>query len=205
MKLTLTRLHTHFVSSTRKNTKSQRIFFTAFILLSLFVGAAWMGTSYGRPVLASLAGRAATLAGPNNQVGKIFANTAKRLSVSGHRGASAYSPMAGVISGTVFRDWNGNGKQDPATAVRIPEVGIGGITITAYSVAGPAGTATSVADGSYSLTTTDAGNGPYRVEFTNLPAGLSYGPAGTTSGTAVQFVAATPSGGVSIGLNDPKD
>jgi uncharacterized repeat protein (TIGR01451 family) len=205
MKLTLTRLHTHFASSARKNTKSYRLFFNAFILLSLFVGAAWMGTSYGRPALASLAGRAATLAGPNNQVGKIFAKTAQRLAVSGPRGASASSPLAGVISGTVFRDWNGNGKQDPATAIRIPEVGIGGITITAYSVAGPAGTATSAADGSYSLTTTDAGNGPYRVEFTNLPAGLSYGPAGTTSGTAVQFVAATPSGGVSIGLNDPKD
>ncbi|MBI1761341.1 MAG: carboxypeptidase regulatory-like domain-containing protein [Acidobacteria bacterium] len=115
-------------------------------------------------------------------------------------------PLAGVISGTVFRDWNGNGKQDPATAVRIPEVGIGGITVTAYNTSGNAvGTATAAADGSYSLTTNDASNGPYRVEFTNIPAGLSFGPAGMTSGTAVQFVATAPSGSVSLGLNDPKD
>lgn len=205
MKLTLTRLHTHFAKLARKTKQSQRVFLIASILLSLFVGFAWLGMPFGRPALASLAGRAAILAGSNNQVGKIFANTAKRFAVSGHTGVSTPGLMTGVISGTVFRDWNGNGKQDPATAVRIPEVGIGGITITAYSVTGPAGTATSAADGSYSLTTTDAGNGPYRVEFTNMPAGLSYGPAGATSATAVQFVATTPSGGVSIGLNDPKD
>ena len=204
MKLTHTRLHTRFAKSTQKGPKGKQTLRLLLLASALLGGFALFAMPSARPALAALAQQAATLTGPQNQIGKIFATTAKRLTARMGTGVSA--PAAGIISGTVFRDWNGDGNQGPATAVRIPEPGISGVTITAYNAAGAAvGTATSGADGTYSLTTSDAGTGPYRVEFTNIPAGLSYGPAGATSGTAVQFVATTPRGGVSLGLNEPKD
>jgi uncharacterized repeat protein (TIGR01451 family) len=197
MKLTLTRLHTRLKNKTKKANNSLRL---TVLSLALLAGLAILATPFARPALASLAQRAATATGPENQVGRLLATTARRLAAAPKRN------LAAAINGTVFRDWNGNGKQDPATSVRIPEIGIGGVTVTAFDTSGASvGTATTAADGTYSLNTNDAGNGPYRVEFTNLPAGTSYGPAGPNSGTAVQFVAATPSGSVSLGLNDPKD
>jgi uncharacterized repeat protein (TIGR01451 family) len=195
MKLTLTQIYTRLTTTAKQANLPLRLM---VLSCGLFSGVAWLATPVARPTLAALAQHAATVAGPDNQVGQLLATTANRL--------SAGPALAAAINGTVFRDWNGNGKQDPATTVRIPEVGIGGVTVTAYNAAGAnVGSATTAADGTYSLNTNDVGNGPYRVEFTNLPAGVSFGPAGPNSGTAVQFVSQTPSGAVSLGLNDPKD
>lgn len=201
MKLTLTRLHTHLKQTINQAPQPLRL---ALLSLALFLGLAWWVTPAARPALAALAQRAATVTGQESQIGKVLTNAAQRLQAAAKGRATVV--LAAAINGTVFRDWNGNGKQDPATSVRIPEVGIGGVTVTAFNAAGAnVGSTTTAADGTYSLNTNDAGNGPYRVEFTNMPAGTSYGPAGPNSGTAVQFVSTTPSGSVSLGLNDPKD
>jgi uncharacterized repeat protein (TIGR01451 family) len=204
MKLNLTRLHTRPTTPARTAQQSHRFLLLAASFLLGPLALTWGAGAVVRPALAVIAEKAAAYTGRDNQVGQLFGATARRLAAGTSRTTGA--KLAGTITGTVFRDWNGNGQQDPATAVRIPEPGIAGVTVTAYNVAGNAvGTATSTQDGTYSLVTNDAGTGPYRVEFTNPPAGLLFGPAGSGSGTAVQFVTSTPIGNVSLGLNDPKD
>jgi uncharacterized repeat protein (TIGR01451 family) len=112
----------------------------------------------------------------------------------------AQSPLveaAGVITGTVFRDFNGNGTLDAN------EIGVPGVTVSAYDSAGAAqGTATTLGDGTYSLSAT--GTGPYRIEFTDFLATDQPGPYGTSSGTTVQFVPDGNSSGVNVGLNYPR-
>ena len=99
---------------------------------------------------------------------------------------------AGQVVGTVFLDFNANGLLDAAgtvanvgsgTTPTAADAGVGGVVVTAYDAANVAqGAATSAANGSYTLAL--ANTGPYRLEFTNLPAGLSYGPrAGGASGS----------------------
>ena len=76
------------------------------------------------------------------------------------------------ISGTVFRDFNFDSTRQAGTAAGEP--GVAGIEVRAYdasnSQVGP--TATSAADGSYTLTGLAAAT-PYRIEFT-LPASLGH-------------------------------
>lgn len=88
----------------------------------------------------------------------------------------------GTITGTVFSDIDSDGVKDAA------EVGVAGVAIAAHNAAGMAGSAVSSANGTYTLSTT--GSGPYRLEFTNIPAGFdpSRVQAGS-NGTSVQFVA----------------
>lgn len=128
---------------------------------------------------------------------------------------------SGTYSGTVFRDYDGNGSQGTC------EPGVGGVVVTLYdSTNAASGTATSFgyvcasngvpdasctgaltpALGSYSINSSNTG--PYRVEFTMPASGLSFMQPGAnpsavnTSQTTVQFVA---NGGatVNLGLNDP--
>ncbi|MCX6046059.1 MAG: carboxypeptidase regulatory-like domain-containing protein [Chloroflexi bacterium] len=106
---------------------------------------------------------------------------------------------AGVITGTVFRDLNANGNFDNAT-----EPGVGGVIITAYDATGvKQGSTSSAANGIYTLSAT--GIGPYRIEFTNLPANLKPGPAGSQSGTTVQFVAGNSANNINLGINNPAE
>src|SRR5262249_16018811 len=77
------------------------------------------------------------------------------------------------------------------------------VTVTAYDSAGVVrGTATSGSTGAYTLNAT--GTGPYRIQFTNLPAGFVDSQRGTGSGTTVQFV---PNGNstASLGLSRASD
>ena len=54
------------------------------------------------------------------------------------------------VSGTVFRDFNGNGTKDNTATFN--EIGLAGITITAYDASGAlVGSATSAADGTYTI------------------------------------------------------
>ncbi|MBO0933878.1 Ig-like domain-containing protein [Fibrella aquatilis] len=105
------------------------------------------------------------------------------------------------LSGTVFRDFSANGTREAPG-----EIGVGGITVTATSINGVVTTTTTssaVASlGNYSFT--PGGTGPFRVEFSGLPAGYFPGPKGTGSGTSVQFVAAG-STNVNLGINYPTD
>ncbi|MCB0044461.1 MAG: hypothetical protein KDD92_03430 [Caldilineaceae bacterium] len=90
---------------------------------------------------------------------------------------------AGTITGTAFRDFNLN------AAVDAGEPGIYGIVVTAYDATGTnQGSATTAADGTYTLNAT--GTGPYRIEFT-FPAdgSLDFLQPSLAGNTTVQFVA----------------
>ncbi|MEZ4664050.1 MAG: SdrD B-like domain-containing protein, partial [Caldilineaceae bacterium] len=115
--------------------------------------------------------------------------------------ASSVAPVAaGPISGNVFRDFNADGV-DAGTG----EPGVAGVTVTVYDPDGVArGSATTDANGNYTITPTGAG--PYRVVFSNLPAGYYPTKRGAGNGTSTQFV--TTAGGASninFGINDPVD
>ncbi len=128
--------------------------------------------------------------------------------------ATEWRPRAsGTITGVVFEDFNGNGTRDTTTTV--PSAGAGttrmavdrgwaGITVSVFDSAGaPQGSTTTGATGAYSLAAT--GTGPYRIEFTNLPAG--YRPSAVAAGvsgngTTVQFVADGNSSDVNLGILD---
>ena len=106
---------------------------------------------------------------------------------------------AAPISGTAFEDFNDNGTRDSGPAV---DSGVGGITVTAYGADGaPVASATTAADGTYTLNVPDAA-GRVRVEFTGLPAGYQPARHGSRSGTTVQF-ATGPASGVDVGVLQP--
>lgn len=129
------------------------------------------------------------------------------------RGQSRMVAVAGVISGTVFQDYNYNGKRDTTTTLAnggqgafstAVDRGVAGVTVTAYDASNAvAGTATAGADGTYSLNA--SGNGPYRLEFTNLPAGYFPGPVGDNSLSNVRFTADTSASNMDFGIVLPAD
>ncbi len=119
----------------------------------------------------------------------------------------------GTVTGTVFQDYNANGTRDTtgsltndgggAVAVAADR-GIAGVTITAYDSGGVAsGATTSASNGSYTLTLTRTG--PYRIEFTGLPASFEQGPYGTNDGSSVRFVPDGGAVGIDLGVNIPAD
>lgn len=119
-------------------------------------------------------------------------------------GSSAHA----AITGTVFRDFNGNGTQQTSNPT---EPGVAGVVVTAFDSAGVSqGTATSAANGSYSITATGAA--PYRVEFTLSATGIcatsgidfSSG-GGSSNGTSVQFVASGTAANVNFAVHNPSD
>jgi hypothetical protein len=138
------------------------------------------------------------------------------------------SPLAGIITGTVFQDFNGNGNLDTALTIANAgtgtvgvaiDRGIAGVTVTAICVTslgpdGVIGTAddvrttypsvTSGATGVYSIATTAAvvNARACRVEFSNLPTGYQYGAQGVANGTATQFVADNATN-VNFGISYP--
>jgi len=126
-------------------------------------------------------------------------------------------PLAGTISGRVFQDFNQNGLYDTsggtAAAPTAVDIGVQGVSVTAYDSSGVAqGTTTSAANGTYSLAAT--GTGPYRIEFTTIPTGYApsarstdsvLGGSGTNSGSTVQFVNNGNTSNVNLALNRGKD
>jgi SdrD B-like domain len=101
------------------------------------------------------------------------------------------------ISGTVFRDINGNGLVD----VNPIEPGIQGITINVFNASDAlVGTTTSIAGGTYSITPTSIA--PFRVEFI-IPAALNYyasSASGSIYGTAVRFITTATQANVNFAL-----
>ncbi len=127
--------------------------------------------------------------------------------------APAGSAASGVITGVVFQDYNSNGVRDIDPVVNAngagaiglaTDRGVQGVSVTAYNSSGAvAGSSVSGADGSYSLTA--AGVGPYRIEFSNLPAGFQPGPRAGGAGTTVQFVPDGNSSNVNLALVIPQE
>ncbi|MGI8811198.1 MAG: hypothetical protein ACR2IH_01560 [Pyrinomonadaceae bacterium] len=133
--------------------------------------------------------------------------------------------LAGTLSGTVFQDFNGNGTFDSATVINNDALGTVGVAIDrgvanvevrAYDALGanvtPGGVVLTGASGTFSITTTGAGAGPYRIEFTALPTGYYpsarstdsvNGGAATNSGSTVQFVSAGATTSISRSITPP--
>ncbi|GAB2596136.1 hypothetical protein GCM10027190_50480 [Spirosoma areae] len=107
------------------------------------------------------------------------------------------------MKGVVFRDFDLNGSRSDTLPI---EAGVSGITVRAFVDLNktPVST-TSGPDGTYFFSSTDAPAGQrIRIEFDNFPAGNYTGPAGTGSGTSVQFAKA-PAENVNLGINYPAD
>ncbi|MDW8145715.1 MAG: SdrD B-like domain-containing protein [Roseiflexaceae bacterium] len=125
---------------------------------------------------------------------------------------------AGIISGNVFRDFDGDGVRDTH------EPGVGGITVTAYDPSGAvAGIAVSFATlclgpgnpiaectapntpaiGSYALSA--AGTGPYRIEFSGWPAYMRPAVQGASNNTSIQFVPDGNSSNINFALHNPAE
>lgn len=121
-------------------------------------------------------------------------------------GTSVFSTfLAGSITGKVFLDYNGSGTYENS-GTQLESL-VGGVTVTAYDGAGNAqGTTTTsaTADGlGNNFTLTATGTGPYRLEFTNVPAHLRPGVFGTGAGTSVQFIPDGNSSNINFALTDP--
>jgi uncharacterized repeat protein (TIGR01451 family) len=117
--------------------------------------------------------------------------TTLALAVTGSAPAGAAS---GTVSGTVFRDFNSDGFMNTAATTARPavDVGVGGVTVKAYSAAGAELTsATTASNGTYTLVyeTGDATTN-VRIEFTN-PAGYQSGPRGAATGNANDVLSGT--------------
>lgn len=129
------------------------------------------------------------------------------------------SQVANTISGKAFLDYDAEGFFNPTYSNARPavDVGVAGVTVTAYDVNNNVvGTAVTTApEGKYTMSVT--GSAPYRVEFTNIPDG--YVPGMTTvssmsnatnpplteftAGPRVQVVVNDSEKNVNIALVDP--
>ncbi|MEZ5306296.1 MAG: C25 family cysteine peptidase [Pyrinomonadaceae bacterium] len=113
---------------------------------------------------------------------------------------------AGTISGRAFLDYNLNGVFDttgvaPNYSI---DVGVSGIVVTAYDSSGVVrGSATTLADGTYSLSA--SATGPYRIEFSSLPSGFHPGQVGATGQTTVRFVNNGTTNNVDLSLTNQKN
>lgn len=111
------------------------------------------------------------------------------------------------ITGTVFQDFNGNGKRDNvggATLSQAVDRGLAGVTVRAFAEDGSlCDTKASAADGSYALSVGNCAGTKFRVEFSGLPAGFNSTQVGDDSRTSVRFVAA--GGTASFGAYRPGD
>ena len=111
------------------------------------------------------------------------------------------------VSGTAFRDFNGNGTQ--GTAAPNLELGASGITVTAYLPNGSMVVTTTDASGAYSFSAAQIPSGTQvRIEFEipNISGSCGNGTTyqGPSGGTSVQFV----SGGannVNFGISNPAE
>ena len=105
---------------------------------------------------------------------------------------------SGTIGGVVYRDLDADGIRD------LREVGLSGITVTAYNAAGASvATATTDAKGAYRLTGLTDG-AQVRLEITGLPSYLRPGPVGTDCRTTV-FFTASPVDNYNVGAASPPD
>ena len=117
----------------------------------------------------------------------------------------------GAITGRAFLDFNANGILDTSTITNngagtitgTADQGVPGIIVRAFDGNNAAqGSATTDSTGNYTLNAT--ATGPYRLEFSTPSGGTYFGPQGTGSGTAVQFVNDGPSANVNLSITSPE-
>jgi hypothetical protein len=113
----------------------------------------------------------------------------------------------GSVTGRVYRDFNSNGSFDSGntpTSGIANDRGLAGIVATATDARGKVWTATTDADGAYSIPVEGSAGSAVRVEFSGVPAEYQPASHGTDNGTSVQFVSVGDSG-VDYGVNAPDD
>jgi len=108
------------------------------------------------------------------------------------------SADANTVSGVVFTDYNDNGVRGAG------DIGVAGITVTAYNAAGAVVGAPVLTNATGNYTLAIPNGTPVRLEFTGIPASLRPGAFGRDSGTTVQFVT-SPAAGVDLGLSKPDE
>ena len=111
------------------------------------------------------------------------------------------------VSGTAFRDFNGNGTQGIATPNL--ELGASGVIVTAYLPNGSSVVTTTDAAGDYSFTAAQIPSGTQvRIEFEIPPTTAcnsgSVNYSGASGGTSVQFVSGGASN-VNFGISNPAE
>ncbi|MBC7898560.1 MAG: hypothetical protein H7070_00780, partial [Saprospiraceae bacterium] len=125
--------------------------------------------------------------------------------------------FAGTITGRAFQDFNSNGTfENTGGTDAVPtavDIGVASVTVSAYDAAGVLrGSAATIANGTFSLTAT--GTGPYRLEFTNIPAGYIpsarstdsvSGGSASDAGSTVQFLADGITANVNLALVRAQD
>lgn len=120
--------------------------------------------------------------------------------------AALISQKAGAqVSGTVFRDYNGNGVKNNTATFNEPFVA--GITVKAFNAANVQLGATKTTDavGAYSFTAVEIPSGTaVRIEFSGLASADFASANGAGNGTNVQFVTA-PNAATNFALNAPDD
>ncbi len=117
--------------------------------------------------------------------------------------------QAQTVSGTVYRDFNGDGVKATGTTATTStagytETGVPGVLVTAYNTSGAvAATAVTSSNtatmGTYTLS---LAAGSYRLEFTNFQEGDFDGFKGSGTGTSIQFVT-SPATNANLAINYP--
>lgn len=108
------------------------------------------------------------------------------------------------VSGTVYRDFNGNGVKNNSASYNEP--GAANVTVKAYNAAGVLlATKVSTASGAYSFSVGEIPAATkVRLEFSGLQNGDFPAPYGTNNKTSVQFATA-PNATADFGINYPGD
>ena len=126
--------------------------------------------------------------------------------VAGFFSLISQTQASGVITGTVYIDYNMNGVNNTSGAAPNYAIdsGAGGVTVSAFDSGGVLrGTATSNSNGTYTLSA--SGTGPYRIEFTNLPAGYFPSEVGANNATSVRIVPDGNSSNIDFGIVRPDE
>ena len=119
--------------------------------------------------------------------------------------ATAAGSTAGTVTGRVYQDYNSNGAYDTTVAVGAAvDVGIAGVTVRAFDADGdPVGSATTIADGTYTINVAGAESTAIRVEFAT-PSGYSPSFVGANNGSSIQFVTLNAAN-INYAVNVPED
>lgn len=123
-------------------------------------------------------------------------------------GLAVPATAAASVHGTVFMDYNANGSRDAGgfvagTSATATDSGVAGVAVSAYDARGRrVATATTAADGSYTLAT--AGSATVRIQF-GTPLGYAPSLVGADSASSVRFVRANAAAAIDYAITSGGD
>jgi hypothetical protein len=108
--------------------------------------------------------------------------------------AASAAVITQTVTGVVFHDYTVDGIRQARPSARFDEPGVGGVTVRAFDASGAlVDTATTAADGTYTLQVASASTSDVRIEFTT-PAGFRPSVIGPDAGPSIQFATVGASG-----------